>query len=213
MGTDGEVDLIKGSQQRPHLVGGEHLTGPNGGVAGHGGEQLLDVGASRLARAPLREIIGDIPDEAAEIRSHQHFGHLLDDEAAPAEGLHLQAKTREQAYMFGQCLGPRGRQLDDRRRQEPLTAALLAALGDNQAEERDALVGGVLVDDDELTHPFAEDVGATELTEHPQVCKTRNGQETAVEGGGPSDSGTRGSGTRGSGTRGSGTRGRTERGG
>jgi hypothetical protein len=97
-----------------------------------------------------------------------------------AEGRDLEPDPGQHLGVIDHQRGLGRRQLDHRRKQQALDRDLVAIGAIAQALKGHALVGGVLVDQDQLAVAFAQEVGAIELAEVAQPGEVAVGRRRRV---------------------------------
>jgi len=93
------------AQEGVHLRGGQAAAGPDRAVAGQGRADLLQPLAQGQGLACLRQVIGDVADQAGHVGLAQQGRGLPHQDGAGTKGLHHQAQGLELTGSGGDPLG------------------------------------------------------------------------------------------------------------
>ena len=132
-------------------------------VAGHGRENVVELFFQRRRRSGVRERVGDVAHHFRQIGFRKQRRRLADRHRAGAEGLDHQSEVGEGGRVFQQTVHIGGVEFDHHgdQLQLPLDARFGAlAL---QPLINNALVRGVLVDDDEAIAGLRDNIGVVNL--------------------------------------------------
>ncbi len=132
-------------------------------MAGHGAADLFQPLLERQGLAVLRQVVGDVADQAGDVCLAQDGRGLADQDGAGAEGLDHQAQGLE---FFGPCgdpLGLGGVEFDHFGQQQGLACDAAGRHLGLHALIDQALMGGVLVDDDHAIAGLGDDIGLVHL--------------------------------------------------
>jgi hypothetical protein len=149
---------------------GVHLRAPfsrrparTAAVAGHGGADLFQPLLQGQGLAVLGQVVGDVADQAGGVGLAQQGRGLADQHGAGAEALDDQAQGRQFVGAGDDALGLGGVQLDHLGQQQGLAGDAAGGHLALHALVDQALVGGVLVDDDHAVAGLGDDVGLVHL--------------------------------------------------
>jgi len=151
------------AQERVHLLGLEPAAGAHRAVAGQGGGDVQEASFERQRLVPFRHVLGEIAHQRARIDLAEQRRRLAHRDRARAKRLDDEAVTRklvrprEQAGDIGLV------ELDDFRDQEQLPRHAILFDRGFQPFIDDALMRGVLIDDDDSVAGLRDDIGFVQL--------------------------------------------------
>ena len=151
------------AQQGVHLGQAEDAPGADAAVTRHGRADLGQAFLERQGVADLGELVGEVAHQALDVGFAEQRRDLAHHHGARPEGLHHQTE-------LGELLEARreaGRRLlvevDDLGDQQALAGHAVLGQGLLHALVDQALMGGVLVDDDHAVVGLGDDIGGVEL--------------------------------------------------
>ncbi len=139
--------------------------------------------ARRRARAVAlgrEQFVGEASDELRGIVSRQERRYGAHHHRGLAERFDLEPEGRGHIGAFRQRRAGRGREVEGQRQEERLLRDPAPLPAGSKALVEDALVGGVLVDQQERGGGFHEQVVALELSEEPEVRESHPGAGTVA---------------------------------
>jgi hypothetical protein len=133
-------------------------------VAGHRRENVLDLLAEQQRLTVLGEVVGEVGEELFRVGAPERGGHRADQHRGGAEAFEGEAVVGELRGALFEAVAGRFVELDDFGPQQRLAGSdSLTRPGGAQALEREALVRGVLVDDDQAVGGLGDDVSVGDL--------------------------------------------------
>jgi hypothetical protein len=134
--------------ERFDLALSELLSGTHDGMAGYCRQCPVKGAIDRLRSIRLLQIVRDGPKQLCDIDVLQEHRHGLDRHRVPSEGLELETEPLELILPFLHPHSPGRRQFDGTRHQERLARERPGRCLGAQSLEDDALVCGVLIEED-----------------------------------------------------------------
>src|SRR5579883_1483901 len=151
------------AQQRIHFLAFEPPPGAHRAVTGHAGGDSHQPPLERQGLVPFADVVGEIADETRAVNRAKERRRLAQRDRAGAERFEHKAKARQLVRTRGEPLDVGLVELDDFRNEQDLSRHAALRKRGFQLLVNDALVRGVLVDNDQAVARLRHDVSLMQL--------------------------------------------------
>ena len=151
------------AQKRVHLLGPQAPAGADRAVAGHGGEHMIELALESGGGSPFLEAVDEIREQLAKLPRSERRRRFANGDRAGTERLDDEPELLEELRLLEE-LGAIGRvEVDDFGRQHDLPFDAARRSFALQPLVDEALMRGMLIDDDETVARLRDDVILMEL--------------------------------------------------